>query len=35
VPMAITSRSSPEEQVYLSLCVAAAMLKAGEETKAE
>ena len=35
VPMAITSRSSPEEQVYLSLCVAAAMLKAGEEAKAE
>ena len=35
VPMAITSRSSPKEQVYLSLCVAAAMLKAGEETKAE
>ena len=35
VPMAITSRSSPEEQVYLSLCVAAAMLKAGEDTKAE
>ena len=26
VPVAITSRSSPEEQVYLSLCVAAAML---------
>lgn len=26
VPMAITSRSSPEEQVYLALCVAAAML---------
>jgi phosphotransacetylase len=26
VPVAITSRSSMEEQVFLSLCVAAAML---------
>ena len=31
VPMAITSRSSPEEQVYLSLCVCAAMLAGQDE----